>query len=149
MQLHQAEAWMISFSDITTKKKKAEFPPRKFVGSSENFMEEENDQDIINDVAGVVGVLGETSEGAMDEELLEKMHINHTTFNLLLNTLWDGLVLTPTNFVPEPALPDRQLAALLYRLAQGVTDTVLEDIFRISKESGCVFFNKVIRLIVA
>ena len=62
MQLHQAEAWMISFFDITTKKKKAEFPPRKFVGSSENFMEEENDQDIINDVAGVVGVLGETSE---------------------------------------------------------------------------------------
>ena len=85
----------------------------------------------------------------MDEELLEKMHINHTMFNLLLNTLWDGLVLTPTNFVPEPALPDRQLAALLYRLAQGVTDTVLEDIFRISKESGCVYFNKVIRLIVA
>ena len=30
-----------------------------------------------------------------------------------------------------------------------VTYTVLEDVFGISKESGCVFFNKVIRLIVA
>ena len=83
-----------------------------------------------------------------DKEFSEKMRINRITFNLLLNTLWDGLVLTPTNFVPEPTSPDRQLAALLYRLAHGVTYTVLEDVFGISKESGCVFFNKVIRLIV-
>ena len=62
MQLHQAQAWMISFFDITTKKKKVDFPPRKLVGRSEIFMEEENDQDIINDLAGIVGVLGETSE---------------------------------------------------------------------------------------
>ena len=84
-----------------------------------------------------------------DEEFSEKTRINRTTFNLLLNTLWDGLVLTPTNFVPEPTSPDRQLAASLYRLAHGVTYTVLEDVLGISKESGCVFFNKVIRLIVA
>ena len=77
------------------------------------------------------------------------MRINCTTFNLLLNTLWDGLVLTPTIFAPEPTSPDRLLAALLYKLAHGVTYTVLEDVFGISKESGCVFFNKVIRLIVA
>ena len=84
-----------------------------------------------------------------DEEFSEKTRINRTTFNLLLNTLWDGLVLTPTNFVPGPTSPDRQLAASLYRLAHGVTYTVLEDVLGISKESGCVFFNKVIRLIVA
>ena len=71
------------------------------------------------------------------------------TFKLLLNTLWDGLVLTPTNFVLEPTSPDRQLAASLYRLAHGVTYTVLEDVLGVSKESGCIFFNKVIRLIVA
>ena len=62
--------------------------------------------------------------------------------------LWDGLVLTPTNSVLEPT-SDRQLAASLYRLAHGVTYTVLEDVFGISKESRCIFFNKVIRLIVA
>ena len=76
------------------------------------------------------------------------MRINRTVVNVLLNALWDGLVLTPTNFVSEPTSPDRQLTALLYRLAHGVTYTVLEDVFGISKESGCVFFNKVIRLIV-
>ena len=77
------------------------------------------------------------------------MRINRTKFNLLLNTLWDGLVLTPTNFAPEPTSPDGQLVASLYRLAHGVTYTILEDFFGILKESGCVFFNKVIRLIVA
>ena len=77
------------------------------------------------------------------------MHINRTAFSFLLNTLWDGLILTPTNFVSEPTSPDRQLAASLYRLAHGVPYTVLDDVFGISKESGCIFFNKVIRLIVA
>ena len=77
------------------------------------------------------------------------MRINRTTFNLLLNTLWDRLVLTPTNFVLELTSPDRQFAASLYRLAHRVTYTVLEDVFGILKKLGCVFFNKVIRLIVA
>ena len=61
---------------------------------------------------------------------------------------WAGL-LRPTNFVLEPTSPDRQLLALLYRLAHGVTCTVLEDVFGILKELGCLFFNKVIHLIVA
>ena len=69
---------MISFFYITTKKKKADFPPRKFLGRSEIFMEEENDQDIINNVAGIVGVLGETSErsngrGTFGEDAHDKM----------------------------------------------------------------------------
>ena len=84
-----------------------------------------------------------------DEEFSEKMRIKRTTFNLLLSTLWDGMVLTPNNFVPEPTSPDRQLAASPYGLANEVTYTVLEDVFGISEELGCIFFNKVIRLIVA
>ena len=51
--------------------------------------------------------------------------------------------------MPEPTSPDRQLAASLYRLAHGVTYTVLENVFGISKELGYVFFNMVTRLIVA
>ena len=133
-------------------------------------MEEENDQDIINDVAWEVGAFGDKNRKPReptrnrnvrkekwtelynqksDEDFSEKMCINCTTFNLLLNTLWDGLVLTPTNFVPEPTSPDTQLVASLYKLAHGVTYTVLEDVFGILKESGCLFFNKVIRLIIA
>ena len=133
-------------------------------------MEEENDQGIINDVAREVGDLGDKNQKPRgptrdpnvrkeqwtelynpksDEDFSEKMCIKCTTFNLLLNTLWDGLVLTPTNFVPEPASPDRQLAASLYKLAHGETYTVLEDVFGILKQSGCLFFNKVILLIIA
>ena len=74
-------------------------------------MEEENHQDIINDVARVVRVLGDKNQKLRGptrdrnvrkeqwtelynqkgvEEFSEKMRINRTTFNLLLNTLWDG-----------------------------------------------------------
>ena len=95
-------------------------------------MEKENDQDIINDVARVVGVLGNKNRKPRgptqdrnvrkkqqtdlcnqnhEEEFSENMRINRTTFNLLLNALWDGLGLTPTNVVPELTSPDRQLAA--------------------------------------
>ena len=54
MQLHQAEAGMISFFNIATKKKKAGLLPQE---GATDFVEEENDQDIINDVAQVVSVL--------------------------------------------------------------------------------------------
>ena len=75
-------------------------------------MEKENDQDIISDVARVVGVLGDKNRKLRgltrdrnvrkeqwtelynqksDEEFSEKMRINRTTFNLLLNILWDGM----------------------------------------------------------
>ena len=75
--------------------------------------------------------------------------MNPSSVTLLLNTSWDALLLTSTNFVPEPTSPDRQLAVSLYRLAHEVTYNVLEDVFGISKELECVLFNKVIRLIVA
>ena len=96
------------FFDMARKKKKAGFLPRKFVGRETHFMEEENDQDIINDVARVVGVLGDKNRKPCgltrdrcvrreqwtklynqksDVEFSEKMPINRTTFNLLLNTL--------------------------------------------------------------
>ena len=67
----------------------------------------------------------------------------------LLNNLYDQLLLQPTNFNANPTSPDRQLALTLYRLAHGVTYSVIEDVFGISKESGCHFFNKVVRLIVS
>ena len=100
------------------------FLPQKFVGRSNSFhRKKKNDQDIINDAARGVGLLGDKNrkprgptrerkfrkeqwtdlyKQKSDEEFSDKTRINRTTFNLLLNTLWDGLVLTPTNFVPEP-----------------------------------------------
>ena len=123
------------------KRKRAFFHESLFEGAV-HFTEEENNQDIISDVARVVGVLGDKNRKPRgpawdrnvrkeqwtelynqksDEEFSVKMRINPTTFNLLLNTLWDGLVLTPTNFVPEPTSPDKQLAASLYNVMVMVT----------------------------
>ena len=113
----------------------------------------------ITHLANLVGPTGIETRGRFygknsttrktDEEFVEKMRISRNTFNIILRDLWDKLILQPTNFKPEPTSPDRQLALTMYRLAHGVTYTVLEDVFGVSKESSCTFFNKVIRLIVA
>ena len=144
-------------------KRKRDFFHKSSLEEATHFMEKENDQDIINDVTWVVGVLGDKNRKSRgptwdrnvrkeqwtklcnqksDEEFSEKMRINPTTFNLLLNTLWDGLFLTPINFVPEPTSPDRQLAASLYRLAHGVTYTVLEDVFLGFRKNRDVIFQQ-------
>ena len=143
VRLHQAKAWMIFFFFLTSRerKRKRDFFHESLLEGETHFMEEENDQDIINDVARVVRVLGDKNRKPCgptqnryirreqwtelynqksDVEFPEKMPFNRTTFNLLLNTLWDGLVLTPTNSVLEPTSPDTQLAATLYRLAHRV-----------------------------
>ena len=75
-----------------------------------------------------------------DDESVDKMRISRTTSNTILNNIWNQLVLQPTNFKQNPTSPDRQLALTLYRLAHGVTYPVLEDVFGIPKESGCIFF---------
>ena len=73
-----------------------------------------------------------------DEEFKEKIRVNRKTFNTILDVLKDELILQPTNLNTSPTSPDRQLAY-----------SVLEDVFAVSIESGCVFFNKVCRLLVA
>ena len=55
-------------------------------------------------------------------------HMQHATFDIILNILWDQLILQPTNLKPYPTSPDRQLALSLYRLAHGVSYSVLEDV---------------------
>ena len=78
----------------------------------------------------------------------EKTRVSRATFNLILNKLEDQLRIEPTNFKPNPTSPDRQLALTLYRLGHGLSYSILEDIFGLSKEASCKFFNKVVRLIV-
>ena len=75
-------------------------------------MEEKSDQYIINDIAQVVGVLGDKNRkprgptrdrnirkeqwtelyNQKSDKEFSEMCINRTTSNLLLNNLWDGLV---------------------------------------------------------
>ena len=58
VRLHQAEAWMISFflSSRQRKRKRAFFHESLLEGAT-HFMEVENDQDIINDVASIYSIL--------------------------------------------------------------------------------------------
>ena len=109
VQLHQAEAWTVSFFfDIATKKNKAGFLPWNFVWKSNSF----HGRRKWSRHQRLVGVLGDKNwklreptrdrnvrkeqwtelyNQKSDEEFSEKMRINHTKFNLLLNTLWAGL----------------------------------------------------------
>ena len=75
------------------------------------------------------------------EEFVEKMRITRDTFNLILNALYEELLLKPSNFLTEPTSPDRQLAETLYRLAHVVTYTVLEDILEFQKNQRVQFFK--------
>ena len=136
----------------------------------EHFMEETGD-DLLPNVAILVGALNTKPPwkrrehnknreiGKMwwdelytirrNEEFKEKICVNRKIFNTILDVLKDELILQATNLNPSPTSPDRQLALALYMLAHGCTYSVLEDLFAVSIESGCVFFNKVCRLLVA
>ena len=84
-----------------------------------------------------------------EKEFIEKMRIKRTTLDKILEILRHQLILSPTNMVPNPTSPERQLGLTIYGLAHGVTFNVLEDVFGVSKEAGCVFFNKVFCLLVS
>ena len=113
---------------------------------------------MLNDIAALSGVLenkpprkirAPDKDRETRKHYWDKMRISRATFDIILNILWDQLILQPTNLKPYPTSPDRQLALSLYRLSHGVSCSVLEDVFGISRESVCVFFNKVVRLMVA
>ena len=48
-----------------------------------------------------------------EEEFKEKMRVSRATFDFLVQTMWDDLILVPTNWKPNPTTPDRQLALTL------------------------------------
>lgn len=153
-------------------KRKTAFFYEELLQETPNMNMEESENHMIQNVLSVFGVLSEKERKSRgpnrnrelkkiqwddlyrrrnrdEEEFIEKFRIKRETFDLLLDSLYDDLLLTPTNFLRNPTSPDRQLAATLYRLAHGVTYNVLEDVFGISKEAGCSFFNKTVRLIVS
>ena len=153
-------------------KRKTAFSYEELLQETPNMNMEESENHMIQNVLSVFGVLSEKERKSRgpnrnrelkkiqwddlyrrrnrdEEEFIEKFRIKRETFDLLLDSLYDDLLLTPTNFLRNPTSPDRQLAATLYRLAHGVTYNVLEDVFGISKEAGCSFFNKTVRLIVS
>ena len=83
-----------------------------------------------------------------EEDFKPKMRINRTTFNFILDGIYEDIILTPTNLKPNPTSPDRQLALTIYRLATGCTYSTLSDLFGVSVSAASKFFNKICRLMV-
>ena len=70
------------------------------------------------------------------------MKVKRATFNKVLETLRNHLVLNPTNLKLHPTLPERLVGLTVCRLAYGVTYGVIEDVFGVLKGAGCVFLIK-------
>ena len=84
-----------------------------------------------------------------DEDFKSKIRINSETFNFVLNEIHDNIVMSPTNLKPFPTPPDRQLAMIIYRFANGCTYLTLSDLFGLSVSEANKVFNKVCRVLVA
>ena len=67
-----------------------------------------------------------------NEQFKSKFRLTKDNFNIILNRIESSIVTTPTNLVPEPIAPNRQLGLTIYKLAHGCTFTVIDDVFGIS-----------------
>ena len=83
-----------------------------------------------------------------DDQFKERFRINRETFNFILQTIEPYITKTPTNIVPDPIEPEKQLALTIYRLAHGVSFLVIGDLFVISKSLAIKTFNHVVRELV-
>ena len=83
-----------------------------------------------------------------DDQFKERFRINSETFNFILQTIEPYITKTPTNIVPDPIEPEKQLALTIYRLAHGVSFLVVGDLFGISKSLAIKTFNHVVRELV-
>ena len=75
-------------------------------------------------------------------------NLNQNFIIIILNRIDASIVKTPTNLVPEPVGPNRQLGLTIYKLAHGCTFTVIGDVFGISESLATQTFNHVIRELV-
>ena len=83
-----------------------------------------------------------------EQDFKPKMRINRTTFNFILDGIYEDIILTPTNLKPNPTSPDRQLALTIYRLATGCTYSTLSDLLGVSVSAASKIFNKICQLMV-
>ena len=65
---------------------------------------------------------------------------------MILNIIRPFIEKTPTNFNQTPISADHQLGLTLYRLGQGVTFTVIEELFGAPESLADVTFLKVCKV---
>ena len=67
-----------------------------------------------------------------NEQFKSKFRLTKDNFNIILNRIEASIVKTPTNLVPEPIEPNKQLGLTVYKLAHGCTFRVIADVLGIS-----------------
>ena len=77
-----------------------------------------------------------------EEDFKARMRINRTTFNFILDGIYEDIILTPTNLKQNPTSLDPQLALTIYRLATGCTYSSLSDLLGVPVSAASKFLIK-------
>ena len=80
-----------------------------------------------------------------EEQFKEKFRIFKCNIDYILSVIRPFIEKTPTNLVPDPIQPEKQLALTIYRLAHGCSFAVVSDLFVVSKVLAIEKRNHVIR----
>ena len=83
-----------------------------------------------------------------NEQFKSKFRPTKDNFNIILNRKEASIVKTPTNLVPEPIEPNRQLGLTIHKLAHSCTSTVISDVYGICESLATQTFNHVGRKLV-
>ena len=63
-----------------------------------------------------------------NEQFKSKFRLTKDNFNIILNRIEASIVKMPTNPVPEPIEPNRQLGLTIYKLARSCIFTFIDNI---------------------
>ena len=83
-----------------------------------------------------------------NEQFKSKFRLTKDNFNIILNRIEASIVKMPTNPVPEPIEPNRQLGLTIYKLAHSCIFTFIDNILWISESLPTQTFNHVVRQLV-
>ena len=84
-----------------------------------------------------------------NEQFKSKFRLTKDNFNIIVKRIEASIVKTPTNLVPEPIEPNRQLGLTINKLPHGCTFTVVGDVFEIFESLATQTSNHVVRELVA
>ena len=80
---------------------------------------------------------------------MNNLNQNLDNFNIILNRIGASIVIVnPTNLVPEPIEPNRQLGLTIYKLARSCTFTVKGNVFGILESLATQTFIHAVRELV-
>ena len=80
------------------------------------------------------------------EQFKSKFRLTKDNLSIILNKIEAWIIKTPTNLVPEPIEPNRQLGLTFYKLAHGCTFKVIGGVFGISESLTTQTFLKLVRI---